>query len=299
MDVVTADVAVVGLGAVGSAICHHLSRAGARVVGIDRFRPPHDQGSSHGLTRITRLAVGEGEAFVPLVMRSHALWAELEAASGETLLRRTGGLVVASESAQRGRFHGQASFFAQTIELAERFAIEHERLDAAAIGERFPAFLPAGDERGYFEPAAGVLFAEKIVAAQLAQAGRHGATLRFDERVVAVEPGPGAVAVRTDRGRYSAARVVIAAGAWMPSFGGPRLAARLRVLRQVLYWFGVEEPALYAPERCPIFIWLHGSGAGGTMYGLPMVDGVAGVKVGTEQDTVECDPDRVDRRLAA
>ena len=68
MEVATADVIVVGLGAVGSAVSHHLAAGGARVVGIDRFAPPHDQGSSHGLTRITRLAVGEGAAFVPLVM---------------------------------------------------------------------------------------------------------------------------------------------------------------------------------------------------------------------------------------
>ena len=99
MEVATADVIVVGLGAVGSAVSHHLAAGGARVVGIDRFAPPHDQGSSHGLTRITRLAVGEGAAFVPLVMRSHALWPELEAASGETLHRRTGGLVIGSAEA--------------------------------------------------------------------------------------------------------------------------------------------------------------------------------------------------------
>ena len=107
MDVSTPDAIVVGLGAVGSAICHHLSKSGAKVVGIDRFRPPHDQGSSHGLTRITRLAVGEGAAFVPLAMRSHELWRELEAASGESLYRRTGGLIVASEAAGPNAFHGQ------------------------------------------------------------------------------------------------------------------------------------------------------------------------------------------------
>ncbi|MGZ5235498.1 MAG: FAD-dependent oxidoreductase, partial [Caldimonas sp.] len=139
MDVATADAIVVGLGAVGSAVCHHLSRAGARVVGIDRFRPPHDQGSSHGLTRITRLAVGEGAAFVPLARRSHELWRELEALSGASLYRRTGGLVIASEAARRGAYHGQTSFFARTVELAQRFGIDHELLDAAAIRDRFPA----------------------------------------------------------------------------------------------------------------------------------------------------------------
>src|SRR6187455_215163 len=175
-NVATTDAIVVGLGAVGSAACRFLAEGGARVVGIDRFRPPHDQGSSHGLTRITRLAVGEGAAFVPLVMRSHALWPALEAASGETLYRRTGGLVIGSAEADLATYHGQPGFLAQTVALAEHFGIAHERLDAAAIRARFPAFLAGDDEQGYFERDAGVLFPERIVAAQLGEARRHGAT---------------------------------------------------------------------------------------------------------------------------
>jgi sarcosine oxidase len=298
--VATADAIVVGLGAVGSAACRFLAEGGARVVGIDRFRPPHDQGSSHGLTRITRLAVGEGAAFVPLVLRSHALWPALEAASGETLYRRTGGLVIGSAEADVAKYHGQPGFLAQTVALAERFGIAHERLDAAAIRARFPAFLAGDDERGYFEPDAGVLFPERIVAAQLGQARRHGATLRLDERVLAIAPAAGGtVDVVTDRGRLSAARVVVCAGAWAPGLAGAAFGGtRLRVLRQVLWWFGVDTPALYAPERCPVFIWIHGRGGErASMYGFPMVDGVAGPKVASEQDTVESDPDRVDRHV--
>jgi sarcosine oxidase len=300
MDVATPDTIVVGLGAVGSALCHYLSAGGAKVVGIDRFRPPHDQGSSHGLTRITRLAVGEGAAFVPLALRSHQLWPELEAASGETLQRRTGGLVIGSDATDIAKYHGQPGFLAQTIALAQRFGIAHELLDAAAIRERFPAFLVADGERGYLEHAAGVLFPERIVAAQLAQAGRHGANLRLEERVLSIEPAASGVDVVTDRGRLSASRVVVTAGAWTPGLAGTAFGTRLRVLRQVLYWFGVDDPALYAPERCPVFIWLHGRGGQrASMYGFPMVDGIAGPKVASEQDTTESDPDRVDRQVAA
>lgn len=299
MDAAPPDAIVVGLGAVGSAVCHHLSKSGAKVVGIDRFRPPHDQGSSHGLTRITRLAVGEGAAFVPLAMRSHLLWRELEAASGETLYRRTGGLVIGSDASDRSVYHGQPGFLAQTIALAQRFGIDHELLDAAAIRERFPAFLAADGERGYLERDAGVLFPERIVAAQLQQAERHGAVLRLGERVLSIAPEGGAVTVHTDRGRLSAARVIVAAGAWMPALAGPAFGGGLRVLRQVLFWFHAAEPELYAPERCPVFIWLHAPGAAGSMYGFPMLDGVAGVKAASEQDTLECEPDRVEREVSA
>ena len=230
-------------------------------------------------------------------MRSHELWRELEAASGESLYRRTGGLIVASEAAGPNAFHGQAGFFDQTIALAQRFGIGHELLDAASIRERFPAFLATDGDRGYLEPDAGVLFPERIVAAQLQQAERHGAVLRLGERVLGIEPNGGAVSVRTERGRLSAARVIVAAGAWMPALGAAALAGRLRVLRQVLLWFHAAEPALFDPERCPVFIWLHATGAAGSMYGFPMIDGVAGVKAASEQDTLECEPDRIDREV--
>ena len=94
----TADVIVVGLGAMGSAALYQLAKLGARAIGIDRFDPPHDQGSSHGDTRITREAIGEGRDFVPLVLRSNQIWEELEAATGRSLLTRNGALVLASQS---------------------------------------------------------------------------------------------------------------------------------------------------------------------------------------------------------
>src|SRR5271170_7538101 len=91
--VITADIAVVGLGAVGSAALYQAAKLGARVIGIDRFNPPHDQGSSHGETRITRQAIGEGREFVPLVLRSNEIWDDLEAISGRDLITRNGGLI--------------------------------------------------------------------------------------------------------------------------------------------------------------------------------------------------------------
>ncbi|WP_130429997.1 N-methyl-L-tryptophan oxidase [Rivibacter subsaxonicus] len=291
------DVIVVGLGAVGSAVAHHLARRGARVLGLDRFHPPHDQGSSHGRTRITRLAVGEGVAYVPLVQRSHLLWRELEAETGEHLYQRTGGLVIASSAADAAAFHGQAGFFARTLALAQRFGIEHELLDAAALRERYPQFLLRDDESAYLEREAGMLFPERCVAAQLQAAQRHGATLVYGETVQRIECHPQGVSVHTDRATHHAARVVLSAGAWLPALAGPALAARLAVRRQVLQWFGTDTPALYAPQRCPVFIWLHGPEPADCLYGFPTGDGVDGVKVGTEQVATRTAPDAVDRQV--
>ena len=291
-----ADVAVVGLGAVGSAVAHHLAAAGAKVVGIDRFRPPHAHGSSHGATRITRLAIGEGDEFVPIVQRSHALWRALEAETGETLMITTGGLVIASAASDRRPYHGQAGFFEQTVGAAERFGIVHERLDADEVRHRFPAFAPADDERGYWERDAGILLPERCVAGQLQAAARHGADLRYDTVVHGIENEAGAsgATVVTDAGRFAAAHVVVATGAWLPAMLPMAQRARFAVQRQVLHWFATDAPDLYVPDRCPVFIWMHGED-GAAFYGFPKADGYAGVKIATEQAERSTTPEAVAR----
>lgn len=292
-----ADVIVVGLGAVGSALVDQLARRGVRVTGIDRFDPPHDQGSSHGQTRITRLAVGEGADFVPIVQRSHALWPQLEAESGERLMQRTGILLVGAPASAAAAYHGQPDFLAQTRALAQRFGIAHEMLDAASVRARFPAFAPAPGDLAYFEPEGGVLFPEACIRAQLALAERAGATLLRRRRMLRLQARPGGVTVHTDRGPLHAAHVVLCTGAWLPGQVGGTLAGKLRVLRQVLHWFEADRPDWFAPAACPAFMWLHGSAPSDAFYGFPRVDGRDGVKVATEQFSTTCDPDAVPRAV--
>ncbi len=280
--VANADVVVVGLGAVGSAVAHHLAAGGARVLGLDRFHPPHTHGSSHGATRITRLAIGEGAEYVPIVQRSHVLWRELEAETGETLMTTTGGLVIASAASALRPYHGQAGFFAQTVGAAERFGIVHELLDAAEIRHRFPAFRPADDERGYWEREAGILAPERCVAAQLQAAAARGAELRYGVRVDGFAQSAAGVMLSTDAGPIAAAQVVVATGAWLPDMLPPAPRARFAVQRQVLHWFAVEDATLFEPGRCPVFIWMHGDD-GAAFYGFPKADAYDGVKVATEQ----------------
>lgn len=292
------DVVVIGLGAFGSATTYQLARRGARVIAIDRFAPPHAHGSSHGATRITRLAVGEGAVYVPMVMRSHEIWAELEAqAPGRSLYLRTGGLVMGPATGG-GRMHGEANFVQRTIDIARRFRIPHEVLRGDAIGERFPQFILRGDELGYFEPDTGVLRPETCVAAQVEEARRHGADIRLDEKVLSIESSASGALVRTDRASYAAGQVIVVAGAWVPGLVGGLYASHLKVMRQVQYWFKVAAPALYAAPGCPVFIWTRGDGDGDEMYGLPMVDGLGGVKVATEQYRDTTDPDSVERTIS-
>jgi len=292
------DVVVVGLGAVGSAIVRGLAQHGVAVVGIDRFSPPHDRGSSHGGTRITRLAIGEGHEYVPLAQRSHVLWRELEAETGATLMRTTGLLLLAAPGADAAPFHGRSGFFERTVDAARRFGIAHECLDADEVARRWPAFAPRADESGYHERDAGVLHPEACVEAQLGVAQRRGARLRFDERVLRVEPAGAGVAVVTERATLEAAHVVLAAGAWLPGLLTHSAAAGYEVQRQVLHWFRSARPEWHAPGAMPPFLWMHGRG-GEAFYGFPMIDGTPGVKLATEHSAHTTDPDRLDRRVDA
>jgi len=288
----TADVIVVGLGAVGSAVLYQLARRKVVALGIDRFVPPHDRGSSHGETRITRQAVGEGADYVPFVRRSHRIWRELEALTGERLLEPVGALFMTPKHQAASLHHG-VDFVRATIATAQQFGIEHEVLDSRDIAGRFPQFKVGPDMLGYFEPDGGFLRPEACIATQLDLARRHGARTRLGEAVLAVDQPGERVTVRTDRREYQAKQVVLAAGAWLPGLLGGWYRETLMVRRQVLYWFAVDQPALWQMELSPVFIWVDGSRAEDCCYGFPMLTGAGAVKLGSEQDRETTDPDAV------
>jgi sarcosine oxidase len=266
------DAIVVGLGAMGSATAYQLAKRGKRVVGIDGRRPPHGEGSHSGETRITRKAIGEGEAYVPLVLRSYELWREIEEATGESLLEITGGLWISS--ARRGSHVHVADFFDKTVRAARRFGIAHEILDAEAIRRRFPLFRVRDDEHGYYEPEAGYLRPEAGVRAQLELALRFGATLKLAEKVVGIAQAGTEIVVSTDRGEYRARSAVVCAGAGAPDLLPPQIARLLTVTPQVQHWFEAS-----GHEEMPVWIWelqerKHG------IYGFPARGGA--VKIATE-----------------
>jgi sarcosine oxidase len=287
------DLIVVGLGAMGSAALCQAALRGARVLGIDRFHPPHEFGSSHGETRITRQAIGEGAECIPLVLRSNVLWRELEAASGETLMVQNGGLILLDAPAGEIKGLG-ADFFARTIAGARQFAIPHQILTAEGLRARFPQFRVQDGAQGYFEPGAGFLYPERCIAAQLKVAESKGARVYTREIVTAIHTDSAGVEVVSNRGRYRAASLVLSPGAWMGAWaqqmcGMP--ADRFSVYRQTLYWFALEKPQPgFFPESMPIFLWNSARVEKG-FYGFPTLDGVS-IKVATEQFVSTTDPDQ-------
>ena len=288
------DVIIVGLGAVGSAAAFQLAQRGISVLGIDRHAPPHALGSSHGDSRITRVAIGEGEQYTPLVRRSHQIWRELEERTGEELLNVTGGLIISSD-ARQATTH-VPNFFENTLAAAKRFGIEHEMLGARELRELFPQFKVRDNEIGYYEPGAGYLRPEACVRAQLALAEEQGARLHRNERVLGVADAGGIVTVRTDAAEYRARQLIVAAGAWLPEFLDSDLARHFTVTRQVHYWFDVAAPiARFQPPNFPVWIW-ELQDQRHVIYGFPAIDGEAGgIKIATEQYALPAHPDTVSR----
>ena len=268
------------------------------VIGIDRFHPPHDLGSSHGETRITRQAIGEGSDYVPLVLRSNQIWEEIEAATGRTLLTRNGALILASPHTA-GDHHGSTSFVADTIATARQHQIAHEVLSTAEIRSRFPQFRLEQQETAYYEPGAGFLRPEACIETQLALAAKLGAQIYTGETVLQIEASAASVDVATDRNRYSAAQVIVSSGPWIARLLPPPVGRQLQVYRQVMSWFALAcHPERYTPEHFPVFIWITGEQPSDMMYGFPAIDGSeSGIKVATERYEATVDPDHVEREV--
>ncbi|WP_223488981.1 N-methyl-L-tryptophan oxidase [Pseudomonas sp. A-RE-19] len=291
------EVAVLGLGAMGAATVYQLAKAGVKVIGIDRHHPPHTLGSSHGDTRITRLSVGEGAQYLPIVRRSHALWRDLEALSGESLFEQCGVLVFSSNP--RDAHDGKNDFTQRTIGLAQANAIEHEVLSAEQIRQRFPQFSTVLDNAiGYFEPSGGYLRPERCIAIQLNLAEQHGATLLKGEIVMGLASDQKGVTITTDQRTILADKVVVSAGMWSRELLGAPFDRLLRVCRQKLFWFELEEGAQFA-EASPTFILRHGQTEDDMNYGFPPLPGEGSLKIATEQYIEESTPSTLDRTVSA
>jgi sarcosine oxidase len=290
-----ADFVVVGLGAMGSAVLYQLARRGVDVIGIDRFAPPHRMGSSHGETRITRQAVGEGGDYAPLVLNSHRIWRELEAETGQKLLNDCGVLVMGPGSGPTSH-HGKPDFVTRSIEVAREFGIVHEIIDGAEVGRRFPQFLGlAGNEKAYFEPGGGYVFPERCISAQLDRAAQLGAKIRTGVEVLSIVEHS-MVRLETTDGTIEARQVVITAGSWTAPLLGAPFDRLLTVSRQVLHWYELDDLAAYGPGA-PAFIWMHGATDVDYFYGFPPLPGDHRIKVATEQYETRTSPDTVNREV--
>ena len=282
-----ADVLVVGLGAMGSMALWRLARRGARVVGFDRFEPPHALGSSHGESRIIRTAYYEGPGYVPLVREAFGLWRELEAESGDTILTMTGALMIGSPS---------SDVVAGALASAKEHGLEHEVLDGTQVGRRFARHRLVDDEVAVYEEAAGFVRPEAGIAAALGRARALGAGIVTGLPVEHVEPKAGGVQVRAAGRTWQGRHAVVCAGAWNSAGLVDGLDMKLEVTRQCMVWFRPRTPALHSPEVAPVFVHDIGGSPALFGYGFPSVDGET-VKVGVSARTAPQNPDTIDRAI--
>jgi sarcosine oxidase len=273
------DVVVVGVGGMGSAAFYHLARRGKRVLGLERFDLLHERGSSHGLTRIIRLAYFEHPDYVPLLRRAYELWRELEAEAGEELLRITG-IVEGGERILDG-----------VLRSCAEHDLAHEVLTGDEVARRFPAYRLPPTMEVAFQPDGGFVVPERCIVAHVEGALARGATMRARERVLEWTETESGVRVRTDRGEVEAERLVLAAGAWSQDVA--RLPAGLvHGVRQSLAWLQPARPEIFEPERMPVFnLALDGE----HFYGFP-AHGIPGFKLGRyDHFGSGGDPDEIDR----
>lgn len=287
------DVIVIGTGGMGAAALMHLAARGARVCGLDRFPPGHDRGSSHGQTRLIRLAYFEHPDYVPLLRRAYQLWHELETMSGRPLLVESGLLMAGPPDGE---------VVAGAIASAAIHSLPIEHLSSREAMARWPCMRLPDEWAAVHEVRGGYLFVEDCVRAHAAEAVRlgaridHGAAVR-GWRAVGHDGSHGHVVVETDRGSYSADALVVTAGAWAADLLQlPSLP--LRVLRKSLFWYEPDAAGRgeYAAGNLPCFAF---DGPDGFFYGFPTLD-ERGVKIAEHSGgTPVDDPLAVDRGIDA
>jgi sarcosine oxidase len=280
------DTIVLGVGGVGSSALFHLASRGVKVLGIDRFAPGHDRGSSHGRTRLIRQAYYEHPDYVPLVQRAYQLWAELSQLRGQHLYHEVGVL-------QAGPRDG--AVVAGVLASAKQHGLDVEELSAAAVAKRFPGFRMPESAAVVFERRAGYLEVEHCVTAYAAEAVRRGAELRTGETVLSWRVEGDGVAVETDQGAVRARSLIVTAGAWASQMLTD-LGIRFEVVRKSLYWYDAPAKLYGEPQGSPGFLFETPQG---NFYGFPRVDAM-GLKVAEHTRGLPVtDPLNVDRRLDA
>ena len=276
------DVIVVGLGAMGASTSCELARRGATVLALEQFNLLHSLGSSHGQSRMIRLAYYEHPDYVPLLSRAHHLWTEMQARHGDAFLQ-SGVIYMGTPS---------SPLISGSEKSARLYGIAHQMFDRAQLGARFPHFEVPEDYVGMFEPDAGILRPEPIIHHYLSTALAAGVDVRACEPVTSWEANEASVAVATPNATYTARHVIFCSGAWSGAVVRD-LGVKLKVTRQTAAWFWPRHPELFSAER--FSSWAIDNGNGGLVYGFPILPGYPGVKVAIHAPGPEVQPDHVTR----
>jgi monomeric sarcosine oxidase len=277
------EVIVLGGGTMGTAAAWALGKRGVRTLVLEQFAHVHTMGAHSGKTRIIRHAYAEGPEYVPLVQRADELWLELESATGRKILHRTGGVEMSVPGNRQAR-DARAS--------AEHWNLPFEWLTGAEVRARWPQFRVPDEWEACYSPQSGLLRVEPALHGLGDAARALGVTIRDRTPVTGWSEDGDGIRVEMAGDTYRADRLIVTAGAWSDRMLAD-LGLPLSVLRKTLFWFAVDDPARFAPDRFPIFI---ADSVETGIYGFPIVDG-SGLKVANHRGGQSVDPDTVDRTV--
>lgn len=279
----TYDILVIGAGGVGSAAAYHLAQDGKRVLLVEQFDVGHEQGSSHGGSRIFRHS-HDTAIYGSLIPHAYQLWQRLEAESQVKLLTMTGGLDMGPPNDM---------YVSSCRATMRELGFPYQELTGREVRAALPQFQIPDDWIAVRQADAGILAATLCVQTMTAQAVHHGAELRERTKVVEIEPDGEGVRARLQGAAgeevIHAGQAIITAGAWAPRFLRSLCGREfpLRVTHQQVAYFAVEKPAWFDAKQCPIFIFT----AAPHLYGFPIHEKPGYVKIAKEF-TDETDPDQ-------
>lgn len=271
------DVIVVGAGSMGMSAGYYLAKSGWNTLMIDAFDPPHENGSHSGDTRLIRHACGEGLSYVPIALRAHELWNELQKQTNERIFLNTGVIT----------FGPSDSLFVQTaINGARQYNINTKTLSAKQINETWPGITIPDGQIGCYEPEAGVLFSQNCIRAFKRLALNHGAELKINSPVMHIDILNDSVEVQTPSETVTANKLIITGGAWNKKIlDDLDLKLQLQPSRQTIAWFDSND-ILYKSDGFPGFF---ADVPSGVYYGFPSIDGT-GLKIGRYDNGDPIDP---------
>lgn len=275
------DVVVVGAGIEGSATAYNLAKNGQKTLLLEQFPLPHSRGSSHGQSRITRVAYGKDDHYAVMMKEGGKLWRSLERESGTSIFLNCGCLAVGKPD-----FH----FIKGTIASLSRHCIKHDILAPGDLRDRYPMLSLPPDYVGVFDYSGGVLRADKALRAFQTLFVKYGGELRDGEEVTGILPGS-EVTIVTSQGEYRARKVVLTLGPWAPKFL-PKLGINLplkTVLTLVLYW-KEKNKGEFSADRFPTYKNVRENVE---VYALPSLEYPGHVRV-CYHDGPETDPDSRD-----
>lgn len=281
------DLIVVGAGSMGMAAGYYIARQGVKVLLVDTFDPPHDQGSHYGDTRIIRHAYGEGREYVPLALRSQVLWDELEKKTHHKIFMQAGAIGFGEK--------GNAPFIDEGIASGKEYNLDVERYTGAELKEYFPGLQIPDDYDSFYEPNSGFLFSENCIQAYRELAEYHGAELSTNNPVRDIEAYDDSVKVMTEKGTFTADKLVISAGSWSGEIASKvGLDLPLVPSRQPVAWFEADE-SLFNANAFPTFmVEIPNGETRAIYYGFPSFGG-CGVKVGRHEYVDAINPDTMNR----